>query len=165
MDQLSYTRGSSIPLWLVIRSPDASALDLLSAPKALVVRLRRTVVVNYDSSVLSQLLTIDLTKSEPAAEDAMQSRMYPPTNDDIQTAVWWPVPSTAEGTRILQGEIHLRHGLQPTCHFGNFENFVRTFAVSITIVADADVFNSIMWRCSHRGRTARRTRARKAPSL
>ena len=66
--------------------------------------------------------TIDMTTATPA----YQEKMYPDTVDYIQTAVWWPISlssgaSANQGTRILQGEIHLRPFLPPTLHLGYFK--------------------------------------------
>lgn len=41
--QLSYTRGSIIPLHLVIQSHNIQALETLSAPQAIICRLRRNI--------------------------------------------------------------------------------------------------------------------------
>ena len=127
--QLSYTRGTSIPLWLVIRASDAVASKVLATSTSPVVRLRRTIVTEYASAMLAPTSMVDMNTDKPSVKDSFEHDFYPSIHDDIRTAVWWPQASdnaaNAEFVSVLQGEIPLVHGLQPTCALGNFENIVR----------------------------------------
>ncbi|KDR78935.1 hypothetical protein GALMADRAFT_1365711 [Galerina marginata CBS 339.88] len=103
---LSYTRGSLIPFCLRLESGDEQALDVLSTPKAIVLRLKRRVSHKfaYEGSKIS------------ASKD---------TTDHSQPAVWWPSvegSETEDGTqlRFVNGELHLRPGVKPSCAMAHF---------------------------------------------
>lgn len=108
MFQLAYTRGSALPVAVEFRSGDAQALDLLAAPGAVPLRLRRH--VRYWAPPTSR-------PREVAWSEAV---------DDLATATWWhevgPAPS---GTRRLAGEILLPRDLAPT-------GGVHTFSVKVS---------------------------------
>ncbi|KAL1683289.1 hypothetical protein EV122DRAFT_201692 [Schizophyllum commune] len=107
---LAYARGSTLPVAVEIRSGDAQALDLLAAPAAIPLRLRRC--VRYWAPPASR-------PREVAWSEAV---------DDLATATWWhevaPAPS---GTRRLAGEILLPRDLAPT-------GGVHTFSVKYSVV-------------------------------
>ena len=98
-----------IPCHISIHSNIAQALDLLANPKALVVRLMRCV-------------------QHP--EGAGPGQSTPPMTEnrmEVERAVWWFNPE-AEGeterglhVRCLEGEIHLKKELQPSCGFSLFK--------------------------------------------
>ncbi|KAH9925011.1 uncharacterized protein BXZ73DRAFT_50171 [Epithele typhae] len=113
---LCYTRGSVIPCVLALEATDPQALDLLSAPRAPVVRLLRTVATG---------------------ERALETRRgleFEHERQALATAVWRPAadavgvgagggqhPHRRPGRRVLHGEIHLASNLKPTSRLGRFE--------------------------------------------
>jgi hypothetical protein len=104
---LCYTRGTVIPLHLLIESPVQHELDLFSNPEAIDVRLRRT--VKYSSSQLAQL-------NGPAAwKDSVNYEA---------SAVFWPsregCSDEATGIRQLQGEIRLPIDTKASSLIANF---------------------------------------------
>lgn len=116
---LSYTRGSVIPLSLVLTSKDYQALDLLSSPRVLTVILRRKVINNVNNLGESKTLWKGHIQTEISREPAQ----------DIATAVWWQRPddemnivqnTATPRTRELEGEILLSKSLKPTFHISHF---------------------------------------------
>ncbi|KAF8905075.1 hypothetical protein CPB84DRAFT_1845157 [Gymnopilus junonius] len=103
---LSYTRGSLIPLSLRLESSDQQALDLLSASKAIVLRLRRRIKNNWES------------------EHALDPLSWKDTVEDSQLAVWWPSAEKPDAssipTRFVNGELHLRSDVKPSSAMANF---------------------------------------------
>ncbi|KAL1727881.1 hypothetical protein EV714DRAFT_253423 [Schizophyllum commune] len=93
---LMYTRGSVLPLHLVVDGPDLESVDLLGAPQAIVVALQRR--ITYRSSGQRE------------------------QRDDVARAVWWAAqpPSPNCLSRELEGEIHLTKDLKPSCSVPNF---------------------------------------------
>lgn len=91
---LSYTRGTVIPLFITINSRDSQALDLLSSPHAINVRLRRRI----------QYRGTDFEDSE----------------DFVENAVWWPAAGGDRHSRRLNGEIKLVKDLKPTTSIAHF---------------------------------------------
>jgi hypothetical protein len=88
--QLSYTRGSVIPCWIVLESGDLQALDIFAEPSSLAVRLQRC--VRYQGTALVTMQNIDSTQSIL----------------EVASAVWWPHPNQFTAyTRTLEGEIHI----------------------------------------------------------
>ncbi|KAI0701346.1 hypothetical protein BC835DRAFT_1411493 [Cytidiella melzeri] len=116
---LSYTRGSSIPLFLTIKCEDLQALAILSSSNAPVVRLRRTLMLDYEG-------TFSGVYGSKGAFRSPSSKGLFGTGDDpvsyLQLATWWRSPyGSSEGTtRVLQGEIHLSPGLNPTTCLGKY---------------------------------------------
>lgn len=101
-----------IPLYLKLESEDLQALDLLSSPKAVIVKLQRC--VKLDKQLYT---TVDrLTWCD-------DFEYFPP-------AVWWP-SSQSEGLgetptiRCLQGELHLNADLKPSSSMAFFGIEVR----------------------------------------
>ncbi|KAF8968090.1 hypothetical protein BDZ97DRAFT_1916317 [Flammula alnicola] len=103
---LSYTRGSLIPFCLRLESHDEQALDLLSAPKAIVVRLRRRIKYHFDS------------ERTPGAHHLRD------TVDHSDRAVLWPSTEGSEDSskqlRFLNGELHLTPDTKPSSAMANF---------------------------------------------
>ncbi|THU84194.1 hypothetical protein K435DRAFT_688088 [Dendrothele bispora CBS 962.96] len=89
---LSYARGSVIPLVLTVQCKDARALEQLSTPRSIVLRLRRR--LRYHS------------------DDHKPPESYPWTDEHehSELALWWPETLT----RYLKGEIHLQTDWKPT---------------------------------------------------
>ncbi|KAJ3872795.1 hypothetical protein F5051DRAFT_444863 [Lentinula edodes] len=116
---LSYTRGTVIPLSLMLSSIDSQALDLLSSRQALTVRLRRK--VSYKRAQNLAEINAPWTSVIPTE----------PTVDFVD-AVWWqrpgslnlnetgPLPVTTRLYRELEGEILLPKSLKPTFHISHF---------------------------------------------
>ncbi|KAF7316680.1 hypothetical protein HMN09_00400900 [Mycena chlorophos] len=108
---LSYTRGTVIPVRLMLESTDGQALDIMSAPSAPVITLRRH--VRYQNLATS-------TKRAADWVDAVE---------DVCRAVLWPSASGVDAaySRCLEGEIKLPKDLASTSSIG-------LFTVSYTIV-------------------------------
>ncbi|TRM64222.1 hypothetical protein BD626DRAFT_249145 [Schizophyllum amplum] len=107
---LAYTRGSAMPVSITILSRDAQALDLLAAPAALSLRLRRR--VRYWAA--------------PSARP--REVAWSEATEDVASATWWPDTTPAPGgVRRLAGEISLPRDLTPT-------GGVHTFSVSYAVV-------------------------------
>ncbi|KDR70203.1 hypothetical protein GALMADRAFT_76281 [Galerina marginata CBS 339.88] len=100
IQQLSYTRGSVIPLVMTLESDDSQLLDLLSSPEAISVRTRRHISAHH---------------GKPHGERPLHSV------DHSQRAVWWrQTDDQTDRLRVLQGEIHLRPDIVPTSAMGDF---------------------------------------------
>ncbi|KIK55159.1 hypothetical protein GYMLUDRAFT_176075 [Collybiopsis luxurians FD-317 M1] len=116
---LSYTRGTVIPLSLTLISTDSQALDLLSSPQAVVVKLRRTVTSNHAANFAEYNAPWIMGSSTDSV-------------DDLHSAVWWKRPgdnvpndetNTTSGSRLcreLEGEIVLSKNLKPTFRISHF---------------------------------------------
>jgi hypothetical protein len=97
---------------MVIETDDLQALDLLSSPKAIVVRLRCCVKHHAD------------------AEKPIDSYAWKDSTDHSQLAAWW---ASSEGatdksrpTRHINGELHLPIDLKPTSAMAHFRIEVRS---------------------------------------
>ncbi|PPQ98586.1 hypothetical protein CVT26_013769 [Gymnopilus dilepis] len=106
--QLSYTRGSFIPLFLTLESEDKHALDLLSTPKSIAVRVRRRI------------------KYAPTPQKPIETANWRTEIDHSQRAVWWPAVDNAGHTsddkfRMLNGELHLKPSMVPTSAMGMYK--------------------------------------------
>ncbi|KAF8896104.1 hypothetical protein BD779DRAFT_1667956 [Infundibulicybe gibba] len=124
---LCYTKGSLIPMTLVLdETDDEQALDLLSSPKAIVVRLRRCVRCHADE-----------TKS-------VDTKTWKDEYEDSQLASWWPSPTGVSDSdrpqRELNGELHLKGDLKPTSSMAHFriEYSVVLFPFDIAAFESAD---------------------------
>ncbi|KAF9000212.1 hypothetical protein BDQ17DRAFT_1427216 [Cyathus striatus] len=96
---LIYTRGTIIPLHLILGSNDTQALDILSSVKVVQVRLMQTLEYFQDPKNVAG----GLEESEV-----------------ITQAQWWiPQDPSAQSTgkRTLFGELHLPKDMQPSCSF------------------------------------------------
>ncbi|TRM58288.1 hypothetical protein BD626DRAFT_186645 [Schizophyllum amplum] len=102
---LCYTRGSVIPCTLILEAHDASALDLLSSPTAIVARLRRR--LRYKSDIGRAL-----------DEDGWQE-----STSVYETASWWPREGAPQHTyrRCMDGEIHLKEDLKPSTSMAHWQ--------------------------------------------
>lgn len=112
---LSYTRGSVIPCYMLIQCNHQQALDLLSMPRTIDVRL-----VRHISSPMSASTTG--TKMSSYGVEFETSSQY------VQSAVWWPQSSSPSSEiypdqRVLSGEIYLARDMKASCHVGKFELF------------------------------------------
>jgi hypothetical protein len=110
--QVSYTRGTVIPVWLRLSSPDDQALDLLSTPTAPQAALR--CVLDFRPG--------HTPPKHPAAAAPGEHRK--PTDEFyadttvVAPAVWWSPKLSDErgagrGARRLAGEIHVPPGATP----------------------------------------------------
>ncbi|KAF7976618.1 hypothetical protein HWV62_2290 [Athelia sp. TMB] len=103
---LCYTKGTAIPCVLVIESPNAQDLDLLSSPKAVDIRLQRCVTY---SSIPPSLRTHAVRKDWNSSVD------FP------SAATFWPGPPCENPhQRQLDGEIQLSPHLKPSCAIMHF---------------------------------------------
>ncbi|KAF8150705.1 hypothetical protein B0H34DRAFT_729909 [Crassisporium funariophilum] len=103
---LCYTRGTVIPFFMELESDDIQALDLLSSPKTIVVRLRRCIKYHVN------------------AESTLESLAWKDSIDHSQLAVWWPSTERAsldsKSKRFLNGEMHLKPDMKPTSAMAHF---------------------------------------------
>ncbi|OBZ76034.1 hypothetical protein A0H81_03080 [Grifola frondosa] len=105
---LCYTRGSVVPCLMTIKTADPQALDLLAAPRSMLVRLRRHISMGEVSAV-------GIKSSGVEFETATQ---------DVSTATWWSYKEGGEPLsqkRVLHGEIPLASALKPSCNLGRFQ--------------------------------------------
>ncbi|KAJ7678978.1 hypothetical protein DFH06DRAFT_502634 [Mycena polygramma] len=104
---LCYTRSTTIPCAIVIECSDPQALELLTSPEAIVLRLRRSVRFHT---------------GEKAFSDVPSKLVWKEELDHSELASWWPAADRALETestdtiapafrRMLKGEIHLRPDL------------------------------------------------------
>ncbi|KDR78940.1 hypothetical protein GALMADRAFT_137911 [Galerina marginata CBS 339.88] len=105
---LSYTRGSLIPFCLRLESGDEQALDMLSTPKAIILRLNRR--VSYVWNMEGKSFKASASKD---------------TIDQSQLAVWWQSTEGSEAPgrtriRFVNGELHLRPDVKPSCAMAHF---------------------------------------------
>ncbi|KAJ7261727.1 hypothetical protein B0H12DRAFT_1013149 [Mycena haematopus] len=115
---LCYTRGSPIPCAISLSSTDAQALDLLSAPRAISVHLRRRLKPILPPSKRNGIFDANADLSADPAEN-------------IVAASWWPSHEGASAEialgssrrmsrRRLDGEIQLPTSLKPSCRIAHF---------------------------------------------
>jgi hypothetical protein len=129
MLQLCYTRGTTIPCALIIECGDPQALEILSSPEAVVLRLRRNVRFH--------------TREKTAAHygDVASKLVWKEELDHSELASWWPAADRALETdstdaiainafrRMLKGEIHLREDLIASSSVAHFRIEVCIFRV------------------------------------
>ncbi|KAL1730168.1 hypothetical protein EV714DRAFT_211448 [Schizophyllum commune] len=142
--QLSYTRGSVLPLALTFESHDtaaltfeshdAAALDLLSAPTAPVVRLRRRLRYKADIGKVDEGDDYEGEGDEYEGEGgggrqsdgrSLHTANTTPWTESTTVydlASWWPQEGAPQHTyrRCLDGEIHLKEDLKPTTGFAQW---------------------------------------------
>lgn len=119
---------------MTIETEDLQALDLLSSPKAMVVRLRRCVKYHADTG------------------KAVDSFAWKDEISHYDLATWWPADEAA-GTlnttrRHLQGELHLKADLKPSSAIAHFRVEVSSVPVwrsQTQLVSSL----SIQWCYSH----------------
>nr|GAT51378.1 predicted protein [Mycena chlorophos] len=106
---LCYTRGSQIPCVIYLSSTDTQALDLLSAPRAITVALRR------------RLRPIQPASKRSGMFDASADLSADPV-ETIALASWWPASPAAahHSSRRLEGEIPLPVTLKPSARMAHF---------------------------------------------
>ncbi|KAJ7364355.1 hypothetical protein DFH08DRAFT_682183 [Mycena albidolilacea] len=115
---LCYTRGSPIPCAMTMSSTDSQALDLLSAPRAIFVHLRRRLKPIQPASKRNGIFDANADLSADPAEN-------------IVAASWWPSlggappdivlgPSQRLSRRRLDGEIQLPTSLKPSSRMAHF---------------------------------------------
>jgi hypothetical protein len=109
--QLTYTRGSVIPLCLRLEGTDSQVLDMLSNPKAIVTRMRRRIKYHHN------------------AEKTIESFAWKDAIDHSQLALWWPSSEGSEDrhgrVRYVNGELHLRGDVKATAAMASFRIEVR----------------------------------------
>lgn len=120
---------------MVVETTDPQALDLLSAPRSLVVRLRRQIATGVGVGA--------------AAGTRLPSLAFERGVQDLATAVWRADGARRAHVRVLHGEIHLAPSLKPTCRLGSFELSVspplpRSFSPVRVRFADPDVDGSML---------------------
>jgi hypothetical protein len=115
--QLSYTRGSLIPFCLQLESNDQQALDLLSPPKSIVVRLKRLIQYHFDP------------RHTPGSGHLTESVDY------SDRAVLWPSLEGSEDPskrlRFVNGELHITPDAKPSSAVGDFRIQVRFCVLEI----------------------------------
>ncbi|PPR02623.1 hypothetical protein CVT24_002194 [Panaeolus cyanescens] len=101
---LCYSRGSVLPCFLTLEGNNTQALDLLSNPGSVLVRLRRRVRF-YNKATTSR-----------------QDVAWNESVEDLGTATWWPATDMQNDStsRHLEGEIKLEKDLRPTSEMGHF---------------------------------------------
>ncbi|KAJ7018802.1 hypothetical protein C8F04DRAFT_1277119 [Mycena alexandri] len=115
---LCYTRGAPIPCVITLSSTDAQALDLLSAPRAISVHLRRRLKPLVPASKRNGMFDANADLSVDPAEN-------------VAAATWWPSldggqDNRSQGSsrrihrRRLDGEIQLPVSLKPSCRIAHF---------------------------------------------
>lgn len=109
-EQLSFARGSPIPLFLTVAGADEQAVGVLAAPAAIKVHLRR-------SRVLGQYATDE--EASPPSDKVFR--------DIVGTAYFWPLEQGSSGrtAQTLQGELSVNAGLKPSFTFPEFSLKVR----------------------------------------
>lgn len=146
MLQLCYTRGTTIPCALIIECGDPQALEILSSPEAVVLRLRRNVRFH--------------TGEKTAAHygDVASKLVWKEELDHSELASWWPAADRALETnstdaiainafrRMLKGEIHLREDLIASSSVAHFRIEVCIFRVIFCFTL---MLRSIQWCYSH----------------
>ena len=119
--QLSYTRGTSIPIFLTISGHDEQAVALLSSPQAPVVKIRRKTKAHLGVDDTGPGLVTGNEQSRPLSE-----------------ASWKVIRDCKlmqDGTyeAALYGEISLPVGLVPSFKFGEFEVTVCVYAITLIL--------------------------------
>ncbi|KAI0690121.1 hypothetical protein BC835DRAFT_1418035 [Cytidiella melzeri] len=114
---LSYTRGSVIPLHLLVECDNAQALDLFSSPSAPIVRIKRNFHANYHAGGANEG-----GRYEKLSDlKAMRMMAYRAVFDYPNEATWWPTPCEKSGARALQGEICLPGNTKPSAELGLYK--------------------------------------------
>ncbi|KAJ6512953.1 hypothetical protein C8R45DRAFT_812620 [Mycena sanguinolenta] len=135
---LCYTRGSPIPCAITLSSTDTQALDLLSAPRAISLHLRRRLKPLLPASNRNGVFDANADLSADPAENMV-------------AAAWWPSPRGASeeialgpsrrmSRRRLDGEIQLPTCLKPSCRIAHFavEYTVELLPFKTTAFTSAD---------------------------
>lgn len=104
--QLCYTRGTTVPLHLMLISDDVQALDLLSSIYAPDVRLTRTTSYGQAMSSLGLVAGDGSQVDQPI--DLASARFTPAVQENSES------PSTQ--CRVLRGELTIPGDIPPECH-------------------------------------------------
>lgn len=129
--QLSYTRGTVIPLVLTLASPDAQALGLLAAPSIPDVRLLRHVSHDRAAAAKAKAARLDAAGNcRGVRGGSLPGVDFKVSTKFIESAVFWPSAEGAQdnlehGRQRLDGEIRLPSDLKPSCAIAQFELWVR----------------------------------------
>ncbi|KAF8206243.1 hypothetical protein K438DRAFT_1756332 [Mycena galopus ATCC 62051] len=111
---LCYTRGTTIPCAILLECNDFEALELLSSPSALILRLRRSVRFHPHAGEKSTAAHLS-DRDVPGGKLGWKEEL-----DHSELASWWPAADRAleiDSTdtlvtnvvrRMFKGEIHLR---------------------------------------------------------
>ncbi|KAJ6513063.1 hypothetical protein C8R45DRAFT_1088145 [Mycena sanguinolenta] len=117
---LCYTRGTTIPCALFIECGDPEALELLSAPEALVMRLRRNVRFHTGEKTAAHY-------GDDASKLAWKEELV-----HSELATWWPAGNRSLETdstetialdvtrKMLRGELYLRPDLITSTSIAHF---------------------------------------------
>jgi hypothetical protein len=126
----SYTRGTVIPCHLSIESADVQALDILTNPECIAVRLVRRVQYYDDGgkSLISSSSQQRPAFATPATGNTDGNGMHV-NAVEVERAVWWVNPDAVQShneaananVKQINGEIHLDKELQPSCGFPLFK--------------------------------------------
>lgn len=148
--QLCYTKGSVIPLILLLESQDLEALDLLSSPRSIVVRLQRLIKYHSGQSPTSESspwtnpnftfkppkLTDPKFASEPSTltYSKLENLAWRNAVEYSPLARWWPsadISADFRSKRYLNGELHLGSDVKPTSAMVHFrmEVFLHPFCL------------------------------------
>lgn len=111
--QLVYAINSPIPVWIVVKSDDVQALDLLATTAALPIRLRRCLAVGEDAYDNLRVERQDGTSFSANCGNAV---MWPLQNQSEPPAI--DAPQDQSNTlRILEGEIYVTSSVKPSFVF------------------------------------------------
>ena len=130
--QLAYSSGSFIPLFIRIECNNEQALDLLSNPKSVHVRVRRQI--------------IDHTQKHNIADNGS----FRESLDYSQRAVWWESmeEKPTSSSRLLNGELHLKPGMKPNTELGHFKlgvRFINLFMINYFYSRHLISFSTRLW--------------------
>ncbi|KAJ7761954.1 hypothetical protein DFH07DRAFT_814637, partial [Mycena maculata] len=117
---LCYTRGAVIPCAIVVECSDPQALELLTSPEAIVLRLRRNVRFHTGEKAATHF------------GDVPTKLVWKEELEHSELASWWPAADRALETdstdaiainafrRMLKGEIHLKPDLIQSSAMAHF---------------------------------------------
>jgi hypothetical protein len=125
-----FTRGTVIPLNILISCADPQALDLLSHPSAISVRLFRHVCHEPSATIKAKSGRFEHSGRSRQRGDGKGKSMtgvdFKVVGTSIDQARFWPAlePAPSADTRRLDGEILLPISLKPTTRLGHWEIWV-----------------------------------------
>jgi len=138
---LCYTRGSPIPCAITLSSTDCQALDLLSAPRAISVHLRRRLKPILPASKRNGIFDANADLSADPAENMVAASWWPSLEGGSDNIVLGFGPSQQRiSRRRLDGEIQLPNSLKPSCRIAHFavEYTVEVLPFKATAFTSAD---------------------------
>ncbi|KAF7374625.1 hypothetical protein MSAN_00347300 [Mycena sanguinolenta] len=135
---LCYTRGSPIPCAITLSSTDTQALDLLSAPRAISVHLRRRLKPLLPASKRNGVFDANADLSADPAENMVAASWWPSARGASEEIALGP--SRRMSRRRLDGEIQLPTCLKPSCRIAHFavEYTVELLPFKATAFTSAD---------------------------